>query len=152
MRYSFDTSAFIEGQKRYYRPANFPSLWKHIEALITSGHLRSCDVVLSELEKVDDGCLAWAKQQDGLFLMPSQETQAAVGQVMARHPKLVRNGRSGADPWVIAMAIATGTTCAVVTDEKPKSLINPHIPDVCGEMGIPCMTLAEVVEREGWAF
>jgi hypothetical protein len=55
-------------------------------------------------------------------------------EILRDHKKLVdtRKNRSGADPFVIALAKVEG--CNVITGEKPTNrLERPHIPDVCRE-------------------
>ena len=56
--------------------------------------------------------------------------------------------RNGADPFVIGLAIARGGS--VVTQETPRTIIKPRIPDVCEALEVPCMTLPEFVDSQGW--
>ena len=70
-----------------------------------------------ELEKKEDEAFAWAKAQEDLFVPMDDEIQDAVSAILADHPRLLdtRRGRSGADPFVIALAKVRG--CTVVTGE-----------------------------------
>ena len=54
MRYSIDTSAILDGWRRYYPPDTFPGLWDKLDSLIEEGHLAATEEVLIELEKKDD--------------------------------------------------------------------------------------------------
>ena len=60
-----------------------------------------------------------------------------------------------ADAYVIALA--QGHDGIVVTQETPASeKRNPRrthfIPDVCRDLGIPCINLLGLIRREGWRF
>jgi hypothetical protein len=54
-----------------------------------------------------------------------------------------------ADPFVIALAAEWDWT--VVTAERSKPT-KPKIPDACRQLGIPCITLIEMFQHEGWTF
>lgn len=124
-----------------------------MEELIRSGDLRASEEVMYELEKKDDEAYAWAKAQDGFFVPMDDEIQDAVSTILADHPRLLdtRRGRSGADPFVIALAKTRG--CAVVTGERPSgSLKRPKIPDVCNAIDVEPMSLLDLIRRERWVF
>ena len=151
IRYSFDTSVFIEGRKRYFRPQNFPRVWENIGILIADGDIRAIDNVKRELEKREGSEITeWALAQEGLFLPVEEEVEIEASRIIAVYPRLVRQNTSEADPWVIALARVYD--CTVVTDEKPKSTSNPKIPDVCADLNIDCIHIHEFISREGWTF
>ena len=59
--------------------------------------------------------------------------------------------RSGADPFIIALAMVNNGT--VVTEENATgNMTKPHIPDVCGDLGVTCLNLMEYIEEQGWTF
>lgn len=151
--YSFDTSSILNGRRDLLRPTTFPTLWQNIETMITAGSIRCVDLVLAELKQREDESHAWAKSQAGLFEPLTLEVQQAVRAVLAQHPKMVGvgSGRSGADPFVVALALARGGV--VVTEETlTRNLAKPKIPDVCGAMRVPCVNLADFVRDQGWVF
>lgn len=151
--YSVDTSAFINPWRRTYPPDVFPPLWEeHYPGLIESGLARATDEVRIELERQDDELLGWARSQEGLFVPIDDGIQAHVGRILDEHPKLIdaNAGRSGADPFVIALALQSGLT--VVTEERARSLVNPKIPDVCAEVGVRCITVIELMREQGWQY
>ena len=136
--YSFDTSSLLNGRRDLFPPDTFPTLWRNIEYLIAFGAIRSVDLVRDELAKVDDDVSKWARTQRGLFVPLTEDIQLAARDVLAAHAELigVGSGRSGADPFVVALARARGG--AVVTEEKARNNIsNPKIPDVCDALGVP---------------
>jgi hypothetical protein len=60
-----------------------------------------------------------------------------------------------ADAYVIALAQIHGGT--VVTQEttaaeKRNSKQTHFIPDVCRDLGVPCINLLGLMRREGWKF
>ena len=153
MRFSIDTSAILDGWVRYYPQDILPGLWRNLEELVRIGDLRASEEVKHELEKRHDALFAWACELDGFFVPIDDATQDAVSAILADHPRLIdtRRGRSGADPFVIALAQAKG--CAVVTGERPSgSLKRPKIPDVCRTMQIESLSLLDLIRLEGWVF
>lgn len=153
MSYSVDTSALLEAWRRQYPPDVFPKLWENLSELISLGELVATEEVKLELERKDDEVLAWAKAQEGLFVPLDEPIQEAVTEILRDHKKLIdtRRGRSGADPFVIALAKTRGLT--VVTDEHPTgSATRPHIPDVCRALGIPYLNMLDLIRKHGWTF
>ncbi len=153
MKYSIDTSAILDGWRRYYPPDRFPSVWRNIEQLIAGRGLCGTEEVLIELKKKDDDVYKWARNQAGLFLPIDEATQKSVRKILSAYPRLVdaRKNRSTADPFVIAVAQVNGLT--VVSGEIPSNnLRKPKIPDVCSAMGIKHIRLLELFGLERWRF
>lgn len=151
--YSFDTSALINGRRDLLPPATFPSVWQKIEGMVGDGSIRCVDEVLRELAKRDgDAVHTWAKGQSGLFLDLDEDIQEATSKVLAEHPKLLGKGkgRNGADPFVIALALARDGI--VVTEEHRGSLAKPKIPVVCEALGVRSLTLVQFIAEQGWTF
>lgn len=154
MKYSIDTSAILDGWRRYYPPDVFPAVWRGLDDLVKQGHLRASEEVLVELKKRDDEVYEWAKKRKAQKFVPIDvPTQERVIEILGQHEKLVdtRRNRSAADPFVIALAMVAG--CKVVTGEKPtNSADRPNIPDVCVALGVPYIELLELFRLEGWQF
>lgn len=153
MPYSFDTSVFITSWRRNYPPDVFSGLWNNFEQYISNGLIVATSEVQVELENQDDEVLEWAKQQQRLFIPLDSEIQREVSDILSKHPRLLdtRKNRSGADPFVIALAKVWGFS--VVTFEKPtKSLSRPNIPDVCQALNVDCIDIVELARRELWEF
>lgn len=151
--YSFDTSSLLNGRRDLLPPVTFPTLWQNVEAMIASGSIRSVDLVRDELSARADDVHEWAKTQDGLFLPLSEDVQRAVREVLKQHQKLVGigSGRSGADPFVVALALVHGGV--VVTEETlSRNLSKPKIPDVCQSMEVQWLNLMGFVQQQGWVF
>lgn len=149
--YSLDTSALLSAWWRTYPPDLFPTLWDNIDGLVQSGVVIASEEVLEELKKQDDEVLAWANQRASMFVAIDEQVQQVVGTILQSYPRLIdnRTNRSGADPFIIALAAVKG--CTVLTDERPTgSQTRPKIPDVCSGMGILCINLVECIREQGW--
>ena len=72
--------------------------------------------------------------------------------IMGLYPKLVdtSKGKSGADPFVIALARSQTPHLTVITEEKGGSQKKPKIPYVCREEGIRSISLLELIVEQKW--
>ncbi len=154
IRYSIDTSALIHGWVRAYPPDVIPALWDRMDGLIAEGRLLASKEVLFELERKEDSLHAWCKDRDAMFIEIDDAIQVHMATVMGRYPKLVdtAKGKSGADPFVIALALAHEPALTVVTDEKGGSARSPRIPYVCQQEGIRCISLLDLIREQRWTF
>jgi hypothetical protein len=154
MGYSIDTSSLISSWNEYHPPDTHPTFWANLELLIQNGELRASEEVLIELEKKDDAVFTWAYEHRELLFVPLYaEVQIALKGIMREFPRIiaVQRNRSGADPWVIALAQVENRD--VVTNERDSNNIDkPHIPDICRELGIRCITMHELIREQGWRF
>ena len=153
MKYSIDTSAILDAWVRGFPPDVVPGFWARFEELIDNGQLIATEEVLYELEKKEDNVYKWAKNHKNMFASTDEKIQLAVIEILRNHKKLIdtRKNRSGADPFVIALAKVEG--CNVITGEKPTNRRErPHIPDVCGDLGIPCINILQLCRAQKWVF
>jgi hypothetical protein len=150
--YSADSSALIHGWRRIYRPKNFGFVWDRLRVLIEEGRFKASIEVYNDLEKKDDELFKWCKDLKDKLVVDIDETiQAHVARIMKTYPRLVDTvkGRSGSDPFVLALAASTNPIMTVVTEEF---LGKVRIPDVCTSEKIPYCGLADLIEREDWKF
>ena len=153
--YSIDTSALLEGWVRAYPPSNFPALWQRIDELVDAGAFLISQAVLWDLEKKSDEVFAWcSEREERLVVAIDDPVQARMGDIMATYPKLVdtRTGKSGSDPFVIALAQVHDPALTVVTLEHGGTQDRPKIPFVCEAEGINCISLLELIQEQGWTF
>ena len=151
MPYSVDTSAFLDAWDRHYPPDVFGSIWEQMDIAARNGTLLAADEVLRELSKKADGAHAWMKTRPEMVISVDAQIEGHVREIMRRYPRLVdtKKGRSGGDPFVIAVARARNLT--VITSENLQGNIQvPKIPDVCQHMGIPCIRLLDFFREQGW--
>jgi hypothetical protein len=153
-RYSIDTSSFIRAWDEAYPPPRFSLLWEAIDELIAEQRLLASIEVFYELKRKHEGLYGWAKERRSeLFHDVDTDHQRKLRALMARYPRLVdtRTGKSGADPFVIALAqVPPG--CVVITEERGGSDKSPKIPFVCASERIGCKNLLELIEAEDWRF
>jgi hypothetical protein len=153
--YSVDTSLLMDWQAPYYPTDVFASLVKNMDALVASGRMFAAELVREEAEVVGTaGLIQWVQTKSGMFVSTANlltDSLAVQNQFTGlRDPKAEYEE---ADPYVIALAQQTGGI--VVTQETPASEKNRprrthFIPDVCRELGIPCISLLGMMRREKW--
>jgi hypothetical protein len=150
-RYSLDTSVLLNAWWRTYPPDLFPTLWDNIGRLVDNGILIASEEVLEELKKQDDEVLAWANQRARMFVPIDDQVQQVVSTILQSYPRLIdnRSNRSGADPFIIGLAVVEG--CTVITEERATgNPLRPKIPDVCSGMGVRCIGLVELIREQDW--
>lgn len=155
--YSVDSSSLMDWQGRYYPTDVFAALIERVDALIAAGRFVAPALVKEEVGAVrTTGLAEWTENHDGIFVPTAEvlvEAQAIQNQFAGlRDPKAEYEE---ADAYVIALAKMRNGT--VVTQETPAAeKHNPKrthfIPDVCRELGIPCISLLGLMRREGWRF
>lgn len=151
--YSIDSSSILEAWIRRYPPDIFPILWEKLSELIAEDQLLISEEVLYELEKKSDEVHGWFKQYKDKLVVTDEGVQALAEQVLSTHKKLIdtRTNRSGADPFVIAVAQTKG--CAVITEEKPTGNDSrPKIPDVCNAYNLRFLNILDFIREQKWRF
>jgi len=130
-QYSIDTNSLMDWQARYSA------------------------LVREELDAVGTaGLIQWARASAGMFV-PTGELLASALAIQNQFTGL-RDPRAEyeeADAYVIALAQIRGGI--VVTQETPAAEKNRprrthFIPDVCRELGVPCISLLGLMRRERW--
>jgi len=131
-RYSIDTSALIHAWRRAYPPKNFQSFWAKLEQLIDDEEIHASIEVLNELKKKDDDIHKWCNGQPDSFCIDiDDDLQEHLAHIMGTYPRLVDTvkGRSGGDPFVIAVARShSPLPLTVITQESPGKKIAPKFP------------------------
>ena len=151
MPFSLDTSGILDAWVRHYPPDVFPTIWSSMDVSAKNGEIFVIDEVVRELERKDDDIYKWVKQREAMVVPIDAEVQSQLMEIMSKYSRLVdtKKNRSGCDPWVIALARARGLT--VVTGEKATgNLKKPKIPDVCKELGVPCLEIVDFFRKQGW--
>lgn len=151
--YCLDTSAFIESWWRLYRPTSFPTFWRRMEEAIANSQIIAPMFVLDELKRKEgDQLYVWAESQVTMFYPLEAELQLAQKTIVNRFPRLISEAknRSLCDPWVIALGQIK--QCTVVSEENRSGNRTPKIPDVCDELGIQSIKVADLIEGLGWKF
>ena len=156
--YSLDTSFFMDWQARYYPLDLFTSLEKKVEALIASGGCAAVQLVKEEIDAVGTpGLRNWVANQTGLFLPLDPEVQLEAAAIEASYPELMdlKGLNESADAYVIALAKLNGgivVSQETSVQEKHRPRRSYFIPDVCRDLGLPCINLLGMMRREKWTF
>jgi hypothetical protein len=138
--------------------------------LIEEGRLKASIEVYNDLAKKDDELFKWCKERkERLVVDIDAATQTHVKRIMAAYPRLVDtvSGRSGSDPFVIALAASVNPMMTVVrrevlSESRMREIFmsgsteehsgKVRIPDVCNAEKINFCGLADLIERENWQF
>ena len=156
MTYVFDTSAFSQLFKSYYRK-RFPSLWSQYDDLVHAGAITSTREVLREIDDRNiEGLNDWCKANKALFPAPTADEGLFVTKVFAVHhfqqvieQKKLLHGGKNADPFLVARAGVLGATVVTMEELKRNSA---KVPNICKHFSIPCLTLEGFMEAEDWSF
>lgn len=151
MRWCFDTSGFMEPWIRLYPTDLFPAIWDKLQELVSDGAVCAPQEVRMELMKQKDDLLAWADGCKNLFPLYDQATLLQAKHIINTFPGLMKvdSLRSGADPWVVAMARVRGVP-VVTYETRGKKGGAPKIPDVCDQLGVNVVSMVDVLRAEGF--
>lgn len=155
MPYVIDTSALIDGRRRYYPPSVFPGLWEAIEDLIDAGELIAPEEVLNDLARQDDEVHAWVRTQASLFIPLDEAVQVETTAILAVYDEWIPEDRSRnvADAFVVALARVR--KWPVVSGEKWSNSPNPAkvaIPNVCDALRVHHFSFLEMLQDLRWTF
>lgn len=159
MIYLLDANVLITANNLYYPVEAVPEFWDWVEHHAVAGTIK---MPIETYEEVRDG--GTDMERDALFAWIRQERvrealllpDAVDGELMRwvlhegyapdlRDDELEAIGR---DPFLIAHALAAPADRCVVTTEvssRNKQRQNRRIPDVCGDMGVPCCNTFEML-------
>lgn len=153
-KYCFDTSAFTDSWRRYYRPNSFRIIWDRIGERIKDGRILVAEEVKKEIGAGKDELIAWFKPYHTYVVSVTEEQIKIVTEIVNKYPLVSQYKKPRAyhaDPFVVALGKITSTT--VVTYEKRNgSEDHPAVPDLCREYSVECCSLADFFEKEGWEF
>lgn len=148
-RYIIDTSAMLsQKDDEAHRRRIYKSQWNNIDELIRNKEIVTCSEIAGEVE--DETIQQWMRE-NGLIILPiDDEVQENVKKVVKKNKELVdfKGNKSSGDAFLIATAMKYGLT--VITEEKKNS--PKKIPFTCEMLGIDCVSILDLCEREDWAF
>jgi hypothetical protein len=153
--YCVDTSSFLKIFEEY-PGATRQRILDGLDALIRVGRLRTVRVVLDEVDRHNQSLSEWVQgHKEQLLLKDDDSLLNAAFQMVRQFPDLYdsKRNRLQADPFLIGAAQIN--YLVVVADERPRHLRRQrsqnqlHIPDVCAQLGIRCLTLDEMLRAEG---
>ena len=155
-KYCLDTNVLINAWNGYYSMQLCPDYWEALSDLADKGIIFCTMEVKREIETIDDALLAWVNTKPNLFKEVCNETQIQLAKILAvkKYQRLVDSsrGRSIADPWVIAHAIAEKAIVVTKEASTPMDAVRIKIPDVCKELKVPYMNDFQFLEAIGLKF
>lgn len=158
MIYLLDANTLIEAKNRYYRMKVCPAYWSWIQRSRHAGLVASIEPVGDELRRGNDELAEWVREQDKALFLPVSDdaTQHAFVNVaahVASQAGLMKAGAleeflSGADPWLIAKAVALKDAVIVTHEQFNLQMRRKYsIPNVCQHFGVACIDTFELLGR-----
>ena len=155
MLYLLDANVLIDANRDYYPITRVPEFW---DWLVHHGAQGDVKIPLEVYEEIKDGADdlgLWGREDRVEVALLLQE--AANAQLVSQ---VIDQGYAadltddevdtiGRDPFLIAYAQAgIGDRCVVTTEvSKPsRQRANRHLPDVCNQLGIPCVNTFTFVQ------
>lgn len=148
----------MDWQARYYPLDVFVTLTTEIEGLIKSVDFQAVELVKEEIDSVGKPDLkSWASSHKNLFVPLAPEVQLEGASIEAKYPDLIdaKSPYQSANAYVIAWArLQGGVVISQETSvhEKRNPAKKHYIPDVCRDLGIPCINLLGLMRKERWTF
>ena len=164
MAHLLDSNGFIQAQNNYYGMDFCPAYWQWLIASWQSGVVISIDRVYDEIQAQQDNLAEWAAgPARNLFLSSSDvNTIACFSRVLAWvqsrqteqghqfYGNAIQNEffAGGADPYLIAYAMAHGHTVVTCEGNDPARRNKVLIPVVCYGLNVPCISLFDMLRNE----
>lgn len=156
--YCLDANVLIQSWQKYYNPRLCPEYWTLLSHLGGQGMVFLPEEVQKEILRTQDELAEWLATSGIPVRSISGSVTKCLGNIYSADPAhltLVDNtkGRSLADPWVIAHAMAENAI--VVTKEEKVTAANAKrikIPNVCDRMGIRWIDDFQFLEELGVRF
>lgn len=155
MAYLLDASTLIQAKNEYYAFDLCPGFWDWLDQQSAAGNAFSIRAVKDELEHGNDELAQWAKNRGNEFFLPVDErvsgAMAAVsGWVQAGEFRedAKRKFLAGADPWLIAHALAHGHTVVTLEVHVEGEKRAVKIPTVCRALNVFCVPTLKMLRSE----
>jgi hypothetical protein len=158
--YWIDSNVLISAKDGPFRFSVHQAFWEVLDDQAKTGRVRVSKMVYDEIVKdgPHDQLANWmkARRSNGFCITPDQSTQRALTSI-ADYVQVTYGIHqaakflSGADPWVIAHALA-GDGTVVTFETLQLGAKKVKIPNVCAAMGVCFRNLYDMLEELGVAF
>ena len=164
--YVIDTSALIDLQVAY-GPQMTSSVWDFVGVMADDGRLTAPAAVYRELKDKADRVARWAAAHRSMFVRDTpglyRRAKAEVVPRFLSPDGQLRMKPKAADPDVVALALIKRDSdagnlfrravCVVAHERLIGSRRNqpasrPSLPEVCTALGLECIRMSEMIERE----
>lgn len=152
-----DSNIFITAKNSYYGFDFVPGFWTALIQAHANGEVFSVKAVFDELQQFGDDLSVWAKQPAvrSFFLQPDQSTINSIATISqwsttkSYTATAQREFLGVADLPLVAQAHAHTDTVVTLEKSEPLSKKRVHIPDVCADFNVPCISPYEMLRRLG---
>ncbi|HEX41070.1 MAG TPA: DUF4411 family protein [Phycisphaerales bacterium] len=156
MKYCLDTNIFIEAWSKYYHMDFCSDYWRCLDEYAQQGIIFAPEEVKLEIDRIDDNLREWLSPREHFFRPITDDVQECLAKVFEeeRHHRLVDSirGRSKADPWVIAHALAESAVVVTKEEYAPPNSPRVKIPNVCEALGVDWIDDYGLIRRLGLTF
>jgi len=157
-KYCLDANVLIQAWQKYYNPKFCPDYWDILIEFGKQDKIFIPELVYEEITRTEDDLSRWVKASKIPIKKISEPVTICLQKIYAVNPvhkNLVDNinGRSLADPWVIAHSLHENAT--VVTKEEKITALNSkriRIPNVCDNMGVRWINDFQFIDELGIKF
>ena len=154
MLYLIDTNVLVDARRYYYPLDRVPQFWEWLEDMGRNDALKVPLEVYEEVTDGDDDLVVWLKANKSAMVLDESFIPGLLTRVIERGyaPDLTDSEieEIGADPVLIAYALADPSNRCVVTMETSKpsrQRANRHIPDVCRDFDIRCINTFQLIRE-----
>lgn len=152
-KYCSDANVLIQAWQKYYNPRFCSDYWNILIELGKRDKIFIPELVYEEIIRTEDDLTKWLKASKITIKKITEPVTICLQKIYAADPlhrNLVDNinGRSLADPWVIAHSIHENSI--VVTKEEKIIALNSkriRIPNVCDNMGVRWINDFQFIEE-----
>ena len=155
MAYLLDANSLIQAKDEYYSFDLCPGFWDWLDQQNAMGNMFSVKAVQDELVAGNDELAQWAKdRQAGFFLPVDERTSGAMtavsGLVQAGDYRddAKRKFLTGADPWLVAHALAHSHTVVTLEVHVDGQKNKVKIPTVFRALNVPCVQTLNMLRSE----
>lgn len=159
MAYLIDANTLIQAKNEYYGFDLCPGFWSLLLRENAAGEVFSIDRIRHELERGNDELADWAKTRGNGFFQPinaqTMVEMTAVSNWVQNQDFTDTAKREffvGADPFLIAHALAHGHTVATHEVHKEGERKKVKIPTVCRGLNVPCVRTFAMLRQRGAVF
>lgn len=141
----FDSNTFMEGARLYYGFNLAPGFWTWLVSDNMRDEIASTEAVKDEITAGTGALVAWAEAIPADFFRPITETTLESASALSEwaadpgrnyNQAAVDGFLSKADYWLVAEAMATGSTVVTREGSSPDSKKRILIPDACVAFGV----------------
>jgi hypothetical protein len=153
MKYLFDANIFITA--KHTMPADvWPTFWKRLSEMMTSGQIYTIDKVKAEIDHGNDELTLWLKTNapkgfyisaDAAVLQKYAEVQTWAVDSDRFKPEALMEFASVADSFLVATAAAKGMVIVTHEVSAPGSKKKVKIPDACQALNVIYCDLNKVL-------